>query len=744
MSLWKIAWRSIQQRGWASVLTMLSMALGVGLVVVVVTIHGVVEESFRSNATLGYNMIVGAKGGALQLTLNTVYYLSQPVENIPYDYYLEFLSPERREAEMVHSNRYQASQAEWETADIDSLSAVASMSPGLSSIGSLLALEAAAEIDESAMRLHEKGKYSGYVNFAIPLCLGDYFGNFRVIGTTPAFFEDVIYDPERERRYEISNVSDLKAAEATFRRLDQDRDGTVELDELTAAQQKLDANGNGIVESSELGDDELGDPIPTPPWLKDVERILHLADVNDDRRLTNEELAACHDQYPRPFEYNSGRFGFFEAVVGATVAREMGVQLGEQLAPAHGAPEGAIHDQRFTVVGILEPTGTPNDRAVFVNMEGFFLMASHAKPIAEEQPVPPEQPPTPVPEAPQPTQGTYVPLPIEQREVTALLVQTRRALFAYKLTGPIDEGSLDDSMLWSEFRPERNQKSAQAVLPAAEINGLFEIIVKPIQWTLLLLTGMICIVSGVSILVSIYNSMSDRRHEIAVMRALGAGRSTVTTTIFLESVILSMGGALIGWIAAHGVNHLASPSIEERTGVTLRFWQFAPGWTVDQFSESWHPFAVSAISITIVVLIRLLVGGGWVWLIVMGLINAKSADNAGRARATVALDAACGVVVTSCLIGIWNYSANIGQNLAMLAYVGLIVGYVGYGLIRRKEFKWAYSTMGVGYCLPLLSMVQSISIEAILIPAVVVLAIIVGILPAMAAYRTDVAESLGK
>ena len=68
MSLFEIAWRSIRQRSLASLLTMLSMGLGVMLVVAVLAIHGVVSESFRSNASLGYNMIVGAKGGKLQLT----------------------------------------------------------------------------------------------------------------------------------------------------------------------------------------------------------------------------------------------------------------------------------------------------------------------------------------------------------------------------------------------------------------------------------------------------------------------------------------------------------------------------------------------------------------------------------------------------------------------------------------------------------------------------------------------------
>ena len=62
MSIFRIAWRSIQQRGVASGLTMFSMALGVMLVVLVLAIYGIVAESFRSNSTLGYHLIVGLAG----------------------------------------------------------------------------------------------------------------------------------------------------------------------------------------------------------------------------------------------------------------------------------------------------------------------------------------------------------------------------------------------------------------------------------------------------------------------------------------------------------------------------------------------------------------------------------------------------------------------------------------------------------------------------------------------------------
>src|SRR3954454_11341078 len=115
MSLFRIALRSILQRGVASLLTTFSMALGVMLVVAVLSIHGGVSQSFRNNASLGYNMIVGAKGGREQLTLNTVFYLSQPVENIPYTYYLEFLKRAERDKLQINSLGVQSQQALSET-----------------------------------------------------------------------------------------------------------------------------------------------------------------------------------------------------------------------------------------------------------------------------------------------------------------------------------------------------------------------------------------------------------------------------------------------------------------------------------------------------------------------------------------------------------------------------------------------------------------------------------------------------
>src|ERR1044071_10350676 len=90
MSFWKIAWRNIAQRALASSLTALSMALGVAVMIAVIVVYGVAVRQFEQNAQ-GYHLIVGGKGGSLQLVLSTVYHIGQPLYPIPYTYYQKFL-----------------------------------------------------------------------------------------------------------------------------------------------------------------------------------------------------------------------------------------------------------------------------------------------------------------------------------------------------------------------------------------------------------------------------------------------------------------------------------------------------------------------------------------------------------------------------------------------------------------------------------------------------------------------------
>jgi putative ABC transport system permease protein len=134
MSLLGIAWRNIRQRTFTSGLTALSMALGVALVVATLVTGGIVKQAFESGAGLGYNMIVGAKGSPLQLVLNSVYFISKPIENISWATYSKFLPASERPD-------------------------------------------------------NTDGIWAASTQTAVPICMGDYYRGHRVIGTNATYFD---------------------------------------------------------------------------------------------------------------------------------------------------------------------------------------------------------------------------------------------------------------------------------------------------------------------------------------------------------------------------------------------------------------------------------------------------------------------------------------------------------------------------------------------------------------------------
>lgn len=399
MSLFKIAWRSIQERAFASFMTGLSMALGVALVVAVLVLQNVISTSFN-RAAEGYDLIIGAKGGRLELVLNTVFHLGQPIENIPWNFYKEFTKE------------------------------------GITGEG-------------------RPGKYSSAVDVAVPYCLGDNYKGHRIVGTTPALFKELGYS--------------------------------------------IDPDGKPILYRFSSGE--------------------------------------CFEQSD-----------FFGAVIGYVAASDTGLKVGDHFQATHGVTTdqevGKTHPDDFFVRGILAPNGTPNDRAVFVNMEGFFLLEGHAKEV-EGKP------------AAAHADGHREPLPEDQREVTAILIRTSQPTDALMLPRSINKGNV-----------------AQAVSPIREIRNLYDGLIGGIQIILLVLSFLIVIVASVGIMVSIYNSMSDRRREIAIMRALGAGRGTVRTLILLESILLSVLGGGAGFLLGHGLIGVASKPIAHLTGVPVGLFQF--------------------------------------------------------------------------------------------------------------------------------------------------------------------------
>jgi putative ABC transport system permease protein len=258
-----------------------------------------------------------------------------------------------------------------------------------------------------------------------------------------------------------------------------------------------------------------------------------------------------------------------DAIVGSYVARKNGWDLGAKFQLVHSGTKDHVHDEKFTVVGILAPTGTPNDKTVFVSLEGFYGIADHGKPFDE---------------AISRLEDFYgIKYSAEEiaefksdrkkreevtREVTSVFILMKPAPGAGKYDA---SGSMKAYFFAQKLKKEFK---AMAVNPIVPMKRLMDNVVGNIRKVLLLLTGLIIIVSGLSIFVSIYNSMADRKKEIAIMRALGAGRPAVFSIILLESILLCFGGGFFGMLLGHGLVFVAGPIVEAESGLLIDPWAF--------------------------------------------------------------------------------------------------------------------------------------------------------------------------
>ncbi len=309
----------------------------------------------------------------------------------------------------------------------------------------------------------------------------------------------------------------------------------------------------------------------------------------------------------KPYTLRSGEFfkntDTYGAVVGYNVAKKNKLQLGGKIRFGHtGSNRDDDLHEPFEIVGILNHTGSPNDRAVFVNLEGFYKQHEHATtsetidyslrdeelakkraelgladPIAELH------------------EGEEEDHEEHERRLTAILVITKDKevdvaatkeqidaitetpgveVAESQLVTPDRVAVVDTAVTALPAKIEGELLEAQAVAPVQEIAALFQDVIGNIQSVLIIFAIQVVIVAGVGMMVSIYNSMNERRQEIAIMRALGARRSTVMSIILLESILLSLGGGALGALLGHLAIGALAPLIMSYANVMVRPWNF--------------------------------------------------------------------------------------------------------------------------------------------------------------------------
>ena len=233
----------------------------------------------------------------------------------------------------------------------------------------------------------------------------------------------------------------------------------------------------------------------------------------------------------------------FDAVVGAEVADKLGYHVGQKITLAHGSGElnAAEHaDKPFTVVGVLARTGTPVDRTVHIGLEA--MEAIHLEWVGG---------------APMPG----VKIPAEQvrkfdltpKNVTAALVglKNRSAVFGVQ-----------------RWISTYNGEPLMAILPGVALDELWSVIGIG-ENALLLMSALVALVSLAGLVSVVMASLNERRRELAVLRAVGAGLRHVLALLALEGAMVTVLGVALGVVMAVLGIALLAPWLQSQFGLTL-------------------------------------------------------------------------------------------------------------------------------------------------------------------------------
>lgn len=357
-----------------------------------------------------------------------------------------------------------------------------------------------------------------------------------------------------------------------------------------------------------------------------VERVFpfYVGDSYRGFRVIGTSAAFLKEAEPRagsPFVLREGRFfeDAFEVVVGSETAERLGLRIGDQVVFTHGVVELApgaeahVHDDApSTVVGILERTNTANDRVLFTSIFTTHAMHHHLHDHDDHKDDHnhhnDHQHGNDTPSHGHshnhshghnhdhshddhkhdghshdahdhdhhPQKRTLAELEATVTELDAVLVKFTNQALAISVAGLLNFPTPENPLLLRNLQRDPLfpfKDDLMGVIPAVQIKELMSIVGNAEQ-VIGAIALLVFITALLGILASLYNTMDGRRRDIAIMRSLGARKSSIFLLITLEAAVITIIGCVIGLFAGHTIVHFTSPIIAETAGIIVRAFIF--------------------------------------------------------------------------------------------------------------------------------------------------------------------------
>jgi putative ABC transport system permease protein len=204
-----------------------------------------------------------------------------------------------------------------------------------------------------------------------------------------------------------------------------------------------------------------------------------------------------------------------QVVLGATVARKLGLAMGNTFVGTHGLGAGghAHGDSIYTVVGILAPSASVLDRLILTDTASVWKVHEDYTAVDDED----RQ------------------IMIDEREITMALITYKSPLAA--VTFP---------------RYVNTSTDMQAAAPALEITRLLSMLGLGTD-VLRAFAGVLLLTAGLSVFIALWSAVRERRGDLALLRMLGAPPRKVAALLLLEALWLGALAAVLGVLVGQGM-----------------------------------------------------------------------------------------------------------------------------------------------------------------------------------------------
>ncbi|WP_316829437.1 ABC transporter permease [Pedobacter aquatilis] len=203
-----------------------------------------------------------------------------------------------------------------------------------------------------------------------------------------------------------------------------------------------------------------------------------------------------------------------EVTIGNSVALESKLKVGDTFFGAHGLTgNDDIHKSHaYVVKGILKPQGNVTDNLILTNIGSVYKMH---EPVHEDEHEHAEE------------------NEIKPKEITSILIQYRSPMSVIAFPRMVNKST--------------NMQAASPAMESARLFSLIGVGVDTLKWFALL----IMLISALSIFISLFNSMKERKYDLAIMRCLGASKMKLFFLVMLEGLIVTVTGAITGLMIGH-------------------------------------------------------------------------------------------------------------------------------------------------------------------------------------------------